>query len=132
MNVLKSLLVALLLVPAMSHAWDAGKARIVTSGDKPSECISAVHVNRIDDREVKVQKLGFEIDPGKHTLSARAIMNTSFCKAVGIGGTGLQTAEPIEADLEAGKTYYLGYDHSASNRKDWKLVIWKVEDSNQG
>ena len=36
--------------------------------------------------------------------------------------------EPVEANFEAGKTYYLGFDHSSPHRKDWKLVIWKVED----
>ncbi|MEJ8568806.1 hypothetical protein [Elongatibacter sediminis] len=130
MKLLQSVLLASLLLPAAVFAGEANKARIITSGEKPSECIASVHVNRIDNREVKVEELGFDIDSGTHTLSARARINTSFCKAVGIA-TGRHSAEPIEAEFEAGKTYWIGYDHSASNRRDWKLVIWKVEDSPQ-
>ena len=33
----------------------------------------------------------------------------------------------LEADFEAGKTYYIGLDHSSKNFNDWRLVIWKVE-----
>lgn len=128
-HVVKYALLVLSLVPALVWAGEAGKAQIITSAEKPAECIAAVHVNRIDDREVKVQKLGFEIEPGVHTLSARALIDTSLCKAVGIG-TGMEKVGPLEVNLEAGKTYYLGYDHSAPHRRDWKLVIWKVEDGN--
>jgi hypothetical protein len=116
--------------PAMGLAGpdDAAhaKAKIITGTEKPTECISSVHVNTIDGKQVYVQELGFDIDPGKHSLSGRAAVNTSFCAVVG-KGTVKDSISPIEADFEAGKTYYLGYDHSASNRKDWKLVIWKVE-----
>lgn len=128
MNVLKCVLIASLMIPAAAHAGDAKKARIFTGGEMPSECISSVHVNRIDDREVKVQEIGFDIDPGMHTLSARARLNMSFCKAVGVG-TGRHAAAPLEAEFEAGKTYWVGYDHSSPHRRDWKLVIWKVEDT---
>jgi len=107
------------------------QAKIVTSFEKPAECISSIHVNKIDGREVLVQQLGFSIDAGKHSLSGRALINTTFCKAVG-RGTNRDQPEPIEADFEAGKTYYLGYDHSAPHRKDWKFVIWKVEGDEEG
>jgi hypothetical protein len=127
MNFAKLSILMLLALPLMSQAEDVTKAQIVTSGEKPSQCISAVHVNQIDGKEVKVQPLGFEIDPGTHKIGARALINTSFCKPVGLA-QGNNPTEPIEANFEAGKTYYLGFDHSASNRKDWKLVIWKVED----
>lgn len=131
MKAFRIALLAALLVPAMALAADPAKAMIVTSGEKPAECISAVHINRIDDREVKVQKLGFELDPGTHSLSGRANVNVSFCNAVG-PGTDRNKLEPLTAEFEAGKTYHVGYDHSSPHRKDWKLVIWKIEDSGQG
>ncbi len=135
MNVRKAIrvtaLAGLLALPLAAVAADEARARIVTGGEKPTECIAAVHVNRIDDREVKVQGNGFDIEPGRHTLSARASINTSLCAAVGIG-TGRYGAEPLEAEFEAGKTYYVGYDHSSPHRRDWKLVIWKVVDSPRG
>lgn len=121
------LALAALLLPLTALAGDPGKAMIITSGEKPSECLSAIEVNKIDGKEAKVQKLGFSIEPGVHSISGRAIVNTSYCKAMGNGMT-RKAIEPVEANFEAGKTYYLGYDHSAPHRKDWKLVIWKVED----
>jgi len=126
MKFVKFGILSLLLLPMLAQAGDDGKAMIITSGEKPAECISAVHVNQIDGKEVKVQKNGFDIDPGQHTLTARAIVNTSFCKAMG-PATGQNQAAPLEMDFKAGKTYYLGYDHSSPLRKDWKLVVWKVE-----
>ena len=131
MNVLRTAILSLLFVSALAWAGEAKKAKIVTSGEQPADCISAVHVNRIDNREVKVQKLGFELDPGVHSLSARTMVNTSFCKAMGIG-TDRHKVQPLEAEFEAGKTYYLGYDHSSPHRRDWKLVIWKVEGGDRG
>ena len=113
-------------VPAVGMAGSEGKAKVITSMEKPTECISSVHVTTIDGKQKYVQQMGFDIEPGKHTLSGRAAVNTSFCTAVG-PGTGKDRIEPLEAEFEAGKTYYLGYDHSSSNRRDWKLVIWKVE-----
>jgi hypothetical protein len=120
------LALALVLLPVFAVAGTEQKAKIITSQEKPTECISSVHVNAIDGEQVYVQPLGFDLAPGKHTLTARAVVNTSFCKAVG-ASNGQNPATPLEADFEAGKTYYVGYDHSASNRRDWKLVIWKVE-----
>lgn len=120
--------VAVLPLMAMAGPEDdhGGKAKIITSNEKPTECISSVHVNSIDGKQVYVQPLGFDIDAGKHTLTARAAVNTSFCAAVG-PSNGKEKVPPLEAEFEAGKTYYLGFDHSANNRRDWRLVIWKVE-----
>ena len=122
---------ATLLLSLTLNAGDSATVKIVTSFEKPTECISSIQVNKIDGREVKVQPLGFSIAPGKHSLSGRAIINTTFCTAVGRGSNRAKI-EPIEADFEAGKTYYLGYDHSSPHRKDWKFVIWKVEDAKDG
>ena len=130
MYAIRCFLAAALLIPALAFGGDATKAQIVTGGENFAECIAAVHINRIDDREVKVQRLGFELDPGMHTLSGRARVNVSLCKAMGPGTSPTQP-EPLTAEFEAGKVYHIGYDHSSPHRKDWKLVIWKVEDANQ-
>jgi len=124
------MVLAVVLVPALLMASpddDQGqKAKVLTGTEKPAECISSVQVTSIDGKQVYVQPLGFDIEPGKHSLTGRAIINTSFCKAVG-PSTVRDKPEPLEAEFEAGKTYYVGYDHSSNDRKDWKLVIWQVE-----
>lgn len=114
------------LAVAGSERGSEPQARVVTGNERFAECISSVRVNTIDGQLVHVQPLGFDIEPGRHTLMARTKMNTSFCIPVG-PGTNRDSVEPLEAEFEGGKTYYLGYDHSSANRRDWKLVIWKVE-----
>ncbi len=118
--------IATALASTLAMAGPEHQAKIITGNEKPTECISSVHVNTIDGEQVYVQPLGFDLAPGKHSVSARAVVNTSFCTAVG-PGTNKDRIEPLEAEFEAGKTYYLGYDHSSSSRRDWKLVIWKIE-----
>jgi len=124
MRSLKYAVLALMVLPLVGQAADMTKAKIVTSFSKTAQCIAAVEVNQIDGTEVKVQKAGFEIDPGTHTIQARALINGTLCKAMGVD-TGNNPTPPIEYAFEAGKTYYLGYDYNAPLRQDWKLVIWK-------
>jgi hypothetical protein len=118
----------LLLAPMILFADELPKAKVVTSGVQAVKCISPIHVNSIDGRTVQVPKLGFDLDPGKHSLAGRALIDTSVCRTVG-AGSDRHNVDPIEYEFEAGKTYYLGLDHSAPNRNDWKYVVWKVEDS---
>jgi len=127
MKSLKLAALVLFLTPLLSTANEDGKAKIVTSLENPAKCISAVHINNIDGQEVQVQRLGFDIEPGTHTMLGRTIINTSFCKVMG-RGSGVERIEPLEADFQAGSTYYVGFDHSSTSRKDWKLVIWRVEE----
>lgn len=127
MKLLKLAILALMLTSLLSIANAGGKAKIVTSLENPAQCISAVHINNIDGQEVQVQRLGFDIDAGTHTMLGRTIINTSFCKVMG-RGSGVEKIEPLEADFEAGNIYYVGFDHSSKSRKDWKLVIWRVEE----
>jgi hypothetical protein len=115
-----------LMAPAQVLAANADKAKIITGHNKAAQCISPVQIRKIDGREAAVQSMGFSLDPGTHTMTGSARIDTSMCKTVG-RGTGRDKIEPLEAEFEAGKTYWVGYDHSSSNRNDWKLVIWKVE-----
>jgi len=120
-------LVALLLAPlaAPLAADDENVARIVTQTAKPAECLAPVAILQIDQRPVSVSPQGFTLDPGHHTMNGRALINVGNCPvARGLVNQGLP---PLEADFEAGKTYYVGFDHSSRNRDEWRLVIWKTE-----
>lgn len=128
MKILKFTLLFLFLAPLFAVAGEMGKAQVISSGVQATKCISPVHVNSIDGRTVQLPKLGFDIDPGKHSLKGRALLDTSVCRIVGTGSD-RYNVEPLEVEFEAGKTYFFGLDHSASNRNDWKYVVWKVEDS---
>ena len=128
MKILKFAVLLLFLAPLFAVADDTVKAMVITSGVQSAKCISPVHVTNIDGREVLLPENGFDIDPGKHSVKGRALIDTSVCRTVGAGSDRYNVAA-LEVDFEAGKTYFLGLDHSAPNRKDWKYVIWKVEDS---
>ena len=120
------LLLSLALPFSIAQANDRdGKARIITQVAKPAECLSRVAIQKIDGKEKFVSPQAFELSPGRHSLSGSVAVDTTFCKVVR-GRQDVRVA-PLEADFEAGKTYWIGYDHSSKNREDWKLVIWKVE-----
>jgi len=126
MKTFQFVLFCLFLLPFQTNAEEEGNARVITSYNNLAQCISPVHILKIDGREVAVQRMGFDLEPGKHTLSGKALIDTSFCQTVG-RGTNQNTAPPLEAEFEAGKTYWVGFNHKSPNRKDWKYVIWNVE-----
>lgn len=124
-----TLLLALLLaLPASAQAPEEGEpaaARVITQNEKPAQCLSAVHIQKIDGELVNVHPTGFELEPGRHSMNGVARLNTSFCRRV--AGRNSEAIPDLEADFEAGKTYFVGLDHSSGNSEEWRLVIWKVE-----
>lgn len=122
--ILATMLCASLLAPA-AFAAPGDMAQIVTQVAKPAECISRVAVRQIDGKNKFVSPQGFKLAPGPHTLSGTVAINLRNCPVV--RGLDDWNAAPLEAVFEAGKTYYVGFDHSSENRADWKYVIWKVE-----
>ena len=119
------IMMSLGLLPAAAIT-DRDKALIVTRNEKPAQCLSAVVIGEIDGRETVTSSKGFELEPGTHTMNGHANINTTFCV---VAGSNEGPAVPdLKAEFEAGKTYYIGLDHSSGNRDEWKLVIWKVEE----
>lgn len=126
MRTFKFALLCLFLLPLQVHAESEGKVKIITGFNQAAQCISPTHILKIDGREVSLQSMGFDLEPGKHSLSGRTIISTAFCPTVG-GGTYRGNTPPLEAVFEAGKTYWVGLDHSSPYRAEWKYVIWKVK-----
>jgi hypothetical protein len=120
------LLIALFL-PLQIFSEEPEKAKVVTNVTRGAQCISPVHINVIDGRQVAVGRAVFELEPGQHSMSGEYVLDTTFCKV--LGPPKREKVPPLEAYFTAGKTYYVGIDHSAPNRNDWRYVIWKVEDS---
>jgi len=129
MRTTKLAVLGLLLLPLLASAGKKDElAKVITSASNGAQCISPIHVRKIDGREKKVQRMGFNLEPGKHTLSGSALINTSFCSTLG-RGTNNYNVPPVEAEFEAGKTYYVGINHKSPNRKEWEYVVWKVTDT---
>jgi hypothetical protein len=126
MNVKRLCLAATLcLAPLGANAGSADMARIVTQNVKPADCISRVAIRQINGEEKFVSPQGFELEPGRYTMSGTVALDTSYCKAPQRRSP--INVPPLEAEFEAGKTYYIGFDHSSTNREEWHYVIWKVE-----
>ena len=117
----------LLAAPLTLVADEGGIAKIVTSMSNRAQCISPVHIKRIDGKEVAVNPGGFELEPGRHVMSGSTLIDTSACPVLGRAKPNDNTP-PLEADFEAGKTYWVGFDHKSRDRSEWKYVIWKVQD----
>lgn len=129
MKFLRLTIASLLLAPLGLLAQDDEyKAWVITQTEKPAQCLSSVAIQQIDGEERSLSPQGFEIEPGRHTMHGRAKINTAYCQP--IRGHQDQSIEPLEAVFEAGKVYYVGFDHSSPDRNEWALVIWKVEDRN--
>jgi hypothetical protein len=122
---------AILPVPAIPQEDDIPdeeiKARIVTHFEMPDQCLSAVVILEIDDEETTVNNREFELEPGPHTMNGRAAINTGICPV--LDGEPGRPVPDLEAEFEAGKTYYVGLDHSSSDRGEWHLVIWQVDEN---
>ena len=109
-------------------AGEDGKVQVITHFSNAAKCISPVAIKKIDGREATVQRMGFWIEPGVHTMTGSALIDASSCPTVG-RTTNPPRAEPLEAHFDLGKVYYVGYDHSSRNKDEWKIVVWKVEDA---
>lgn len=121
------LLLPLALTAAMTAvAGEAGKVHVITSHSDGVNCIAPVAIKKIDGREATVQPMGFWIEPGEHTFSGSAVIDTSFCKTLDTNPD-RHRVQPLQVNLEAGVDYYIGVDHSSRDREDWKLVVWKIK-----
>jgi hypothetical protein len=106
--------------------WDAEtQARVITQNGVQSRCISPVRVYEIDGQTTSVSQQGFFLDGGTHSLKAQGVGGGAGCPVLRIPPTYI--IPPLELDFEAGKTYYIGLDHSARTVDQWRVVAWKVE-----
>jgi len=101
---------------------------IITSVSQTGKLVFPVEIYSIDDRRVNFRDLGVLLTPGKHTLRARSVVSRDHIPGLRRDIT-RPNRDPIEIDIVAGKTYYLGMKADSSRGADWELIVWKVEDS---
>jgi hypothetical protein len=120
---------ALLLGPAVATPAGAAagdRALVITQVRRPASCIGAVQISQVDGRQRRLPAQGFEIEPGRHTMTGTAVIDAGMNCPIG-RGVSRNNIEPLEHEFEAGMKYYVGFDHSSPNRDDWRLVVWKSE-----
>jgi hypothetical protein len=104
-------------------------AKVVTQAGRPGDCLAALAVNKIDGELRVVPAQGFLIEPGIHTINGRATLDTRKCQPI-TADQQISSAADLEVNFEAGRTYYIAYDHKSQNTEEWRLVVWKVEFDN--
>ena len=105
-----------------------GMVRVVTEPPPRQACLAAVAITRIDGFERAVSAKEFLIEPGVHALNGRVTLDTTKCRPIE-GELELNRAADLEVNLELGNTYHIAFDRSSPNSNEWKLVVWKVEQS---
>ena len=121
------MIVALALLPTAVFAQDPIKARVVTFKSNPAKCLASVVIKQIDGQLRQLPALGFEIEPGLHSMHGLAMVDLRHCPVVEDQVRRQVHIPPLDWYFEPGKVYYVGLDHSSVERQHWRLVVWKVE-----
>ena len=100
--------------------------KVVTQAGRPGDCLAALAINKIDGKMRVVPAQGFLIEPGVHTVNGRATLDSRKCQPIALDQR-IGSVADLEVNFEAGRTYFIAYDHKAQNTEEWRLVVWKVE-----
>ena len=103
--------------------------KVVTQAGRPGDCLAALAVNKIDGEMRVVPARGFLIEPGVHTINGRATLDSRKCQPIAADQR-IGSVADLEVNFEAGRTYYIAYDHKSQNTEECRLVVWKVEIDN--
>ncbi len=124
------MILILMLLPAQVVAEELvlDNPRVVTFKSNVSSCLASVEIKQIDGHLRTLPTMGFEIEPGWHTMHGTAKLNLANCPVKEERSRKQVHVPALEWLFEAGKVYYVGLDHSSPMRKNWRLVVWKVED----
>lgn len=118
------LILLLLFLPLSAAAANPEMARVITSGKKPVQCISPISVYNLDGKLVQKSEMGFDLEPGRHTLVGTADLNLNDCPRMRSSRS--VDIPALDYVFEAGKTYYIGLQHKSSNQQLWRFVVWRV------
>jgi hypothetical protein len=124
------LILILGLMPLSVFAKDKDKpmARVVTFKENVTNCLASVEIKQIDGHLRNLPSLGFEIEPGWHTMHGSAKLNLRQCPVNDERSREDVHIPALEWLFEAGKVYYVGLDYSSPFRKNWRLIVWDVKD----
>jgi len=129
------LALALIALPGFASEPFVGSAkephgRVIALVDRTAQDLRAVEIDEVDGHRVGGPRRDVAwLAPGTYTLTLTgAVVDERFTTALSRPSQPLaEGANTLELDIEAGKTYYIALDTSASNRKDWRHVVWKVD-----
>ncbi len=139
------LLAALVLLACASHSGTENTQRyatLITSYVPLYGTSQPIEISRIDDRRLNLGQFDMQsmqypnsrathrVIPGQHTIHGIPIVRRPD-KGPRLAGLD-RTPQPLTANFESGRRYYLAVKPSEADRRRWQVVIWKVEDNNGG
>ncbi|MCW8926708.1 MAG: hypothetical protein OQJ84_10640 [Xanthomonadales bacterium] len=101
-------------------------ARVVTGDPSPFECLAPVVIDRFDGEDRAFPAQGFSIEAGLHHLNGKALLDTKKCRPLEADQY-IPPAADLSMEFVAGNIYYIAYDRSHPDTREWRLVVWKVE-----
>jgi len=120
---IRSIFVFLLATLPLGGLASEDMARVITDGKKPVECIAPIEVYNIDGKLVRKNAMGFDIEPGVHTMVGLAQIDSANCPSMRGASVDIP---PLEYDFKAGHTYFVGLNHKAAGQQEWFFTVWRV------
>jgi hypothetical protein len=127
MKRIQFLVIMLVFLSVSVFSADPKKARIVTFKSNVVDCLAAISITQIDGQNRMLPTMGFDIEPGEHSMHGRSTVDLRCSKPVRSESRKPVHVPPLEWFFEAGKVYYVGLDYSSPMRENWRVVVWKVE-----
>lgn len=106
-------------------------ALIQTGTTRLAHGIFPVAIYNIDGKEIHSDRLLHKVKPGVHTIAARAAVDRRLLSGVSKDPTA-RGSEPLTYNFQSGRRYFLGLKAEGSRSRDWRLVVWKIEDVEAG
>jgi len=136
-NAIPALLASLLVFSGSALASPFAKPSqpsgvIIMDTPRPAQQIFPVQLVKIDGVEIPPRKQGVWLRPGTHRLRLVAqridtdLTGGLTARQRQIASQGQKNRE-LTIEVQAGKKYYVGYDSSDANPKNWGPVVWQVK-----
>ncbi len=105
---------------------------IIMDTPRPAQQIFPVRLVKIDGVEIPPRKQGVWLRPGTHRLRLVAErIDTDWTGGLRARQRQVanwpQKSRELLVEVQAGKKYYVGYDSSDADPKNWGPVVWQVK-----
>jgi len=107
-------------------------AIIQTSPGRATEGIFPVEIYNIDGKEINSRRTFHRIEPGKHSLNARAFVDQRALRGLSKDLTRGRSHPPLVYNFQSGVRYFIGLKADDTRSKNWQLVVWDQEELKSG
>ncbi len=128
-------LIFTLLISTAAFGFDfaspkGDSAKLVLSYSVAAKQIYPVRLTTINGENVDIQTGAVWLKPGEYQLGFASLLNVDYAHQVftkeqrrGLN----QDNNNLQVQVTADKTYYIGFDASSAEQKDWQVVVYDVK-----